>query len=244
MSLTMLQTEPDMARLARWAGGLGLLPRRTEGDVGYALHALLRAVFGDLAPKPFALLRDPVRPARLMAYSVHDETALRLQAASFAEPDALAAFGGLDRLAAKRMPESFPRSHRLGFTVRVRPMVRRDRDGDRDKVREVDAFLAAVEGLPLGKGPSRGEAYKAWLLRRMAEGGAELEQVALDGFHLGEAQRRDAARVLRLRRSMPEATFSGVLRVADPAIFSTLLTRGVGRHRAFGFGMLLLRPAR
>jgi CRISPR system Cascade subunit CasE len=244
MSLTMLQAEPDLARLVRWADGHGLMPSRAEGDVGYALHALLRAVFGDLAPKPFVLLRDPARPARLLAYSTHEETALRLQAASFAEPSALAAFGGLDRLAAKRMPESFPEGHRLGFIVRVRPTIRRDRDGDRNKTREVDAFLAAVEGLPPGEGPSRGDVYKAWLLRRMSEGGAGLEQMALDGFHLGEAQRRDAARVLRLRRAMPEATFSGVLRVTESAAFSALLARGVGRHRAFGFGMLLLRPAR
>jgi CRISPR system Cascade subunit CasE len=31
--------------------------------------------------------------------------------------------------------------------------------------------------------------------------------------------------------------------VADPAAFAQLLARGVGRHRAFGLGMLLLRPS-
>lgn len=244
MSLTMLQAEPDLARLMRWADGHGLLPRRGEGDLGYALHALLRAVFGDLAPKPFVLLRDPARPARLLAYSAHEETELRLQAAGLAEPAALAALGGLERLAAKRMPERFPAGHRLGFTVRVRPTVRRDHDGDRRKVREMDAFLAAVEGSAPGEGPSRGEVYEAWLERRMTEGGAALEQVALEGFGLSQAQRRDASRALRLRTSSPEATFSGVLRVADPERFAASLARGVGRHRAFGFGMLLLRPAR
>jgi len=30
--------------------------------------------------------------------------------------------------------------------------------------------------------------------------------------------------------------------VRDPTGFAALLARGVGRHRAFGFGMLLLRP--
>jgi CRISPR system Cascade subunit CasE len=34
----------------------------------------------------------------------------------------------------------------------------------------------------------------------------------------------------------------GELTVADPDAFSALLARGVGRHRAFGYGMLLLRP--
>jgi CRISPR system Cascade subunit CasE len=42
----------------------------------------------------------------------------------------------------------------------------------------------------------------------------------------------------------PDATFRGTLRVDDPARFAAAaLARGVGRHRAFGFGMLLLRPA-
>ena len=38
-----------------------------------------------------------------------------------------------------------------------------------------------------------------------------------------------------------EAVFEGRLQVADTAGFAALLARGVGRHRAFGFGMLLVR---
>jgi CRISPR system Cascade subunit CasE len=37
--------------------------------------------------------------------------------------------------------------------------------------------------------------------------------------------------------------FSGLLQVEDAAAFTALLARGIGRHRAFGFGMLLLKPA-
>ena len=37
---------------------------------------------------------------------------------------------------------------------------------------------------------------------------------------------------------------SGTLRVTDPAAFAAGLARGIGRHRAFGFGMLLLAPPR
>ena len=42
----------------------------------------------------------------------------------------------------------------------------------------------------------------------------------------------------------PDALFTGEITVADPEAFCRLLARGVGRHRAFGFGMLLLRPPR
>jgi CRISPR system Cascade subunit CasE len=44
--------------------------------------------------------------------------------------------------------------------------------------------------------------------------------------------------------SGPDAVLAGQLRVTDPKAFTQLLASGVGRHRAFGFGLLLLRSAR
>jgi CRISPR system Cascade subunit CasE len=35
---------------------------------------------------------------------------------------------------------------------------------------------------------------------------------------------------------------TGILEVTGGEAFARLLARGVGRHRAFGFGMLLLKP--
>ena len=43
------------------------------------------------------------------------------------------------------------------------------------------------------------------------------------------------------RIEKPSATFKGVLEVTEPARFAGLMQRGIGRHRAFGFGMILLR---
>jgi CRISPR system Cascade subunit CasE len=40
----------------------------------------------------------------------------------------------------------------------------------------------------------------------------------------------------------PDVTLRGRLSITDSAAFADLLRRGVGRHKAFGFGMLLLRP--
>jgi CRISPR system Cascade subunit CasE len=42
----------------------------------------------------------------------------------------------------------------------------------------------------------------------------------------------------------PDAVLAGQLRVTSPDAFAQLLANGLGRHRAFGFGLLLLRPAR
>lgn len=241
MTLHLLKLQPDMVRMGRWARDHRLLLARGDEDMGYILHALLAAAFGDLAPKPFMLQQDASRPAALLAYSVREPDELRDHAASFAEPDALAALG-VDGLAAKAMPERFAKARRLGFAVRARPTVRTDRDGQRDKVREVDAFLAAVTGTEPGAGPERGVVYRDWLAQRLRAGGAEPEGIGMDSFRLSDVLRRGQGRALQARRG-PDASFTGVLRVTEPNAFAALLGRGVGRHRAFGYGMLLLRPA-
>jgi len=241
MTLYLLQLRPDMPRLIRWADAQGVLPRDGDDDLGYALHALLTATFNSLAPRPFVLLRDPSTPPTLLAYSPHAATALREQATTFALPEAVAAMG-LDTLADKIMPDHFSAGRRLGFRVRVRPTVRTDQGGDRTKVREVDAFLAAIAGTGPAEGPGREAVYRDWLASRLAKGGAAVERLSVDAFRLAQVHRRDRNR--RLRRSPgPEASFTGLLAVRDPEQFATLLACGVGRHRAFGFGMLLLRSA-
>jgi CRISPR system Cascade subunit CasE len=241
VTLHMLQFAPDWPQLVRWAEAQRLLAVREEDDLGYALHAILRAAFDTLAPAPFAMVRQGPRPAQMLAYSAHAPAALREQALTFAEPKTLEVIG-LGGMAAKQMPDQFAVGRRLGFTLRVRPTVRTDVNGDRTRTRERDAFLAVISGTEPGAGPKRGEVYQEWLAKRLRAGGVEPERLALDGFRLTTTLRRDRARKLH-PLSGPDASFTGVLTVTDPTRFSTLLAHGVGRHSAFGFGMLLLRPA-
>ena len=35
----------------------------------------------------------------------------------------------------------------------------------------------------------------------------------------------------------------GTITIVDPGKFTELVAHGIGRHRAYGYGMLLLRPA-
>lgn len=256
MTLAMIQLTPDMNRLTYWAHGKKLFPPRGDDDLGYALHAVLAAAFGPHAPRPFALRHaraggspgrsSTERQLQILGYTAASEDDLRDHAAAFAEPDVAAAVG-VAALSAKAMPAAWAAGRRLGFEVRVRPMIRTDRDGDRDRTRERDAFLKAVDGTPPGGGPSRGDVYAGWLGDRLAAGGATLETAHLEAFRLARTQRRGAAesgapRQLRLLGFAPDATFTGTLAIRDPDAFAALLARGVGRHRAFGFGMLLLRP--
>ena len=56
-------------------------------------------------------------------------------------------------------------------------------------------------------------------------------------------QRTRAVRKRQSRYSEgPDALMRGVLTVTDGQAFAELLARGVGRHRTYGYGMLLLRP--
>ena len=73
-------------------------------------------------------------------------------------------------------------------------------------------------------------------------GGARLD---VQRTKLVSFQRTRAIRKLHARYSEgPDAVMRGILTITDAEAFFNLLTRGVGRHRAFGYGMLLLRPAR
>lgn len=234
MTLTLLQCHPDPRRLAAWATRFGL----TAGgdDLGYALHTLLATAFGDAAPKPFRLFDD----ARgLLAYTTHSVERLQL-AAQMAPPEVDATLG-LERFATRSFPTEWAAGRRLGFELRVRPVLRTSQG------RERDVFLAEIDKRGCAEGELAREAvYADWLARELARGNAaSVAQVQLDGFQLTASLRKGQAaeskRPVR-RVAGPDALFSGELTVDDPTGFAALLARGVGRHRSFGFGMLLLRP--
>jgi CRISPR system Cascade subunit CasE len=174
-----------------------------------------------------------------------------------AEPDVAAALG-LDTTAdysgyrLRAMPSSWREGFVLGFEVRVRPTVRESGTG-----RERDAFLAAIAKQPDAQ-LERSAVYVQWLREQLAgqadgakeawHGAVEVLDAQVESFRLLDVVRRTQAAKEgdeRKRRVItgPDLILSGRLRVADPAAFAQLLARGVGRHRAFGLGMLLLRPS-
>jgi CRISPR system Cascade subunit CasE len=93
---------------------------------------------------------------------------------------------------------------------------------------------------------SREAVYSDWL-KRQFQATAELYEVGMTEFKLSAVLRRGAVQTegSRLKHPVqgPDAVFTGVLQVRDSKAFAALVARGIGRHRAFGFGMLLLKPA-
>ena len=130
---------------------------------------------------------------------------------------------------------------RLGFEVRVRPVVRRTDKAECRPGREWDAFQLEATQHPKGEMPrGREEVYTDWLARQLeTHGSARLESASLQSFQRTRAVRKQHSRY----SEGPDALMRGVLTVTDAVAFGKLLTRGVGRHRSYGYGMLLLRPA-
>ena len=241
-ALYLLHTQPDPQRLAAWAARHRLLD--SQGDLGYALHALLHAAFGEHAPQPFRYLDAE---QGLLAYTRLSAAELA-QCAALAEPDVAAALGLGQTLhhaglSARPFPTQWAAGHMLGFEVRVRPIIREGKTG-----RERDAFLAAVEKSDAGE-LDRGTVYVQWLRELLArQGGAELVDASVSRYQLlgvtRKTQRNTSDDTRRSRLiSGPDAVLTGQLRVTDPQAFAQLLSSGVGRHRAFGFGLLMLRSA-
>ncbi len=236
-SFHLIHLRPNLNRLLPWAQRQGLVADRGQGDLGYAFHAALKAAFGDLAPQPFSYRAGQ----GLLAYSAQAQA---LQAACALTTPEVADMLGLDAspqspgLLIRAFPQSWQTGQWLAFELRVRPVVRKN-----DK--EMDAFLSAVEWLS-NEVRTREAVYADWLRRQFGVA-AELQEVRMTEFKLSSVLRRGAAQAegARPKRAVqgPDATFTGVLQVRDGEAFAGFVARGIGRHRAFGFGMLLLKPA-
>jgi len=251
--LFLLHTRPDARLLAAWVARHHARHAHAPADLGDALHGLLRAAFGHASPQPYRYLDER---QGLLAYTSVGPEAMREQAA-LADPESAAALGlsataAHDGYSLRPFPTAWPAGKQLGFEVRLRPTVREGKTG-----RERDVFLHAIKqahGAPL----QREAIYAQWLRDHLTQReGTPTEswQGAVDvlGVRMHRYQRLDVLR--RTQRVEPDGTrrghvvagpdvvLTGQLRVKQPDAFAHLVARGIGRHRAFGFGMLLLRPA-
>ena len=247
--LTFLRLQPDMARLSRWARSSGL--RAAAADPGYAVHAATQAALGDLAPKPFAL-RQRAGATELVGYvAASTEHLARACALDAHDPEAAAALG-LHEAIAKPMPTDWRVGERFSFEVRAAPIVR-SRTAAPGRYVEIDAAFHPDYASACG---DRATAYGAWLRAQLGRhGAAELVTHETVTFQLADMVRRtqaaadvkqgeghDSGNRHSRHGLLPDLTVRGELRVVDGPAFASLLARGLGRHRSFGFGCLLLAP--
>ena len=251
MKIHLIQAALDMRRFNYWAGNRGLV-RTGSFDAGYAFHVLLSGMFGKGALQPFRLFASERRAsAVLYAYASVDETELREIAAAVAPPDSIDVIDP-DRMRSKCMPTQIEQGRRLGFDLRLRPVRRLDHEladpqsgRSLPKGAEVDAFrLEMVRRFPTDgpipaaakAGVTRESVYAEWLGERFGNA------VAVEECRLVSVSRSRAARGNKGSPEGPDAILQGTFRVADEGAFAAVLRNGIGRHRAYGYGMLLLRP--
>ncbi len=240
--LYMLKLPLDERRLYAFAASQGL-SQHEDTDEGYVAHALLAALFGPAAPKPFALQRSRQQPLSLLAYAAQPsesfEEIARLQAA----PDVYQAIDW-QAAASKPMPDRFTENQRLDLSVRVLPMVRVGRQHPVFKHgAEVDIFLVQAEAARAEPKPDRKALYRDWLAHRFSGGGAELIGFEIAAHRRTTLLRKGADSRRHTLPQHPDLTVVGTLVIRDTVAFRTSIARGIGRHRAFGYGMLLLKPA-
>lgn len=263
-ALQLVRMPVSMPALGRWAAvrNIGWTTRRVhkgkeqdaDFDEGRALHHLLTESFGADMLSPFRLMVAP-RAARghLYAYSTRDQAALQTAAQTYALPE-VTAVCDWTKLETKTLPSTWRSGQRLGFEVRIKPVSRLasplpySGGSTFAKGAELDAFLIeALRKFPLAAqdddrmvqaGRSREVVYTDWLSARV-KGVVTLEP----GVKMTHFERRRSAR-RNFAPEGPEVTLQGNLVINEPERFQELLAKGVGRHKAYGFGMLLLRPPR
>lgn len=246
----MVQLWLDSRRLFELGRRLGLVRMRRPVDLSYLVHCALGELFQEQAPRPFCVERHEGPWVCVLGYADHPWEHLKESAGLFADPERYA-MCDWERGTSKPMPTVFREGMRLGFSVRVCPVVRRMQDGITPNGRnwkagqEMDVFLAAAWAT---SGPLDRETVYAQWFRQMMErpdcGGAEVESVRMVRFRLERLTRRtqDTPRsVVVIQR--PDVELEGTLVISDGDAFMRVLRRGVGRHHHFGFGMLKLRRA-
>ncbi len=233
--LQIVRFEPNELAFRRWGHRHRLLAAGV--DDGYAWHALMKATLGDDAPQPF-VVRARGGSAELLAYTTLDTRHWRPMGQ---EEEAIRALG-LARLQVRAFPMDWVAGDRASFEVRIRPVIR-TRNG-RDRKRELDAAVHARLSDPEA---IREDVYRHWLEEQLGRGGAARLRGTprLVRFRRSYVLRRDRSTTTSEVRKVagPDVTFRGELEVMDGEAFIALIVRGVGRHRAFGFGCLLLAPS-
>ena len=249
-ALHLIRVSVDTHALVRWAQERGWVRGRVVAfDEGRALHHLVDEVVGPGVLRPFRLLVPPRQTkGNLYAYSALDAESLRANAQIQALPEHLGVLS-LDHLKSKPMPCDWRVGQRLGFDLRARPVRRLRQDleipagGRKRKGAEIDTFQVEAlhrhptdrEGMA-SENRTREDVYLDWLTEQFTPA-ATLDHAA---SRLARFRRTRVARGERGSEG-PDATIHGTLTIINPTAFAALLARGVGRHRAYGYGMLLLR---
>lgn len=207
-------------------------------DADHAAHVLLSALFGKAAFQPFRLHTPEKGDWAFFGHSNTSAEDLRKMAKMVGGPEMLKVLK-LDQMVGRELPEDLSGLKRIGYEIRICPTRRRSGD----KNREVDAWISEGEYRFPGQksalkdaGITRETVYRKWFAERLA-GVAELQS-----FQMTRYQTRKMVRSGHVMEA-PDVVAQGTLFIDDAEKFAKILHEGLGRGKAYGFGLLMLRPA-
>lgn len=144
-------------------------------------------------------------------------------------------------------PQRLQAGTRLRFFVRANPVVERKGYSDKTSRRIIVGskldYVAEKIGVKVEKLDDREQRLTAWIERKGAEGGFAIEQDELTRPLLIISPNHDyMIRRSRDRNSHPMTftgvDFEGILRITNAEAFVKTLQSGIGRGKAFGFGLV------
>ena len=220
--MRVLTLNLDAERVTAWAKSVSI-PRH---DVGYLAHAFMRRFFEDAAPQPFLAVKEE---GCLIVEGVLSENV---------EPEVFE--GSHDVMDCGVKDVTLPQSGDVAaFRVRLCPVMR---NGSSGKEIETDAFLVMLRRAEAAgqTPPKRMQVYREWVAGRFADC-MDLGNVYIKSYESVRPCRRGApghvgAAAAIGWRPVIDAFVKG--KVIDAERFSCLLRKGIGRHKAFGFGYI------
>ena len=235
--LYMVRCSFDSPSLISWAREQAGI--RAVNDFGYVVHAVFKAGFGEEAPKPFVLDKNHGRTQFVLGYSKIPGSDLE-DLCKENRPELINIFD--QKIPSKAMPTDWPMGGIFGFSVLMAPIVRQSKPVKRER----DAYFASLDAGGEKSLQKRERVYLDLLKREISrDGAASVLEAGLTAIKQNSVQRRSYSEVDQERKLKPfqrsVAEFKGRLQIKNPETFQKLMMRGVGRHRAFGLGMLLLR---
>ena len=230
MTTYLLQADLDLSHMAKWAA------QEEHSDPDRALHCMLyRSFTRQHVPRAFVAITDnkgPRHHAKLYAYTKLDMDALRNIARRHQEPE-VAAIMSPFTLETKEMPEEWQEGSTVGFRIRLRPTYR---DTNTKAEKDISMRGDVVPGTPLD------QIYCEWLSNLLAKkAGAQSspEQMRVTSYQRRTVKRQESSNW----STAADVTIEGSCKILDPEAWKLAVRIGIGRHRPYGYGMLLLRPA-
>lgn len=237
MALAMIRMPVDVRALRIYAS----MTRTGDDDGCYALHHAMRKRWGDSAPQPFHAVLSGPEP-HVVGY-MEDSSSLKVVSD---DPHLRAVFPDGTESRAIALPERAGDTY--SFRVRTRPLIRygkRIADMiEQQTGRRPFPEMCAVQATRLRTGGDvdAAQVCRDWLAKRL-EGAASLATFSLLDYVAQPVLRSTHGPAGPKTFPGSTAVMTGTLVVEDPASFAALLAKGVGRHAAFGYGLMLIAPA-